>query len=140
VFVSKSFEIADREINSYFERLMEAVGLEPVTAEGYTGDKATRHVERLISKCDVSVGICVFRYEDKTAHRTVTSPWIIRELEFARGQRKKLIVLVEKNVTDLGGLEIDTQLILFDRNDLVGLQEATIRFVQALRWHGLVTA
>jgi len=138
VFVSKSFDLADRELNGYFERLLGAAGIAIATAEDYTDEPIPVRVERILSECDFLVGIYVIKYEDTTKSKVVTSQWLMRETFTAHGQKKKFIALVEKGVNDVAGLNIDKELIYFDRNDLVSMKEATIKFVQALRWHKLI--
>lgn len=138
VFVSKSFDIGDRPINSYFERVMMAAGIDLVTAEDYTGESIPQRVERILSGCDFLVGIYVIRYEDSTKQKVVTSQWIMRETFTAHGQGKDFIALVEEGVNDTAGLQMDKELIFFRRDDLISMQEATIKFLQALRWHGLI--
>lgn len=138
VFVSKSFDPGDRGVNSYFERLMQAAGVETATAEAYTDEPISARVERVLSECDFLVGIYVIRYEDKDKHKIVTSQWLMRETFTAHGQGKKFIALVEDSVSDIAGLSADKELITFRRDDLQSMQEATIKFVQALRWHGFL--
>jgi len=138
VFVSKSFDHADREINTYFERLMLAAGIQIVTAQGYTDEPIPVRVERLLAECDFLVGIYVVRYEDTTQHRVVTSQWLMRETFTAHGQGKKFIALVERGVNDIAGLNIDKELIYFNRTELVSMLEATVTFIEALRWHKLL--
>lgn len=136
--MSKSFEIADRQVNSYFERLMLAAGVEIATAEEYTDEPIPMRVERVLSECDFLVGIYVIRYEDVERKKVVTSQWLMRETFTAHGQGKKFIALVEDGVNDTAGLNLDKELIYFRRDDLGSMQEATIKFVQALHWHKLV--
>jgi hypothetical protein len=138
IFVSKSFDLADRAINSYFERLMIAAGLEIATAEDYTGESIPQRVERVLSECGFLVGIYVIRYEDSAKQKIITSQWLMRETFTAHGQGKKFIALVEHGVNDTGGLNIDKELILFERNNVTSIQEATVKFLQALRWYGLI--
>ena len=138
IFVSKSFDLSDREINWYFERLMTAAGLELATAEDYTGESIPQRVERILSECEFLVGIYVVRYEDTTKNKVVTSQWLMRETFIAHGQGKQFIALVEDGVNDTGGLNIDKELIFFDRGSVASLREATVKFIQALRWHGLI--
>lgn len=138
VFVSKSFDFSDREINSYFERLMKAAGVEIATAEEYTDEPIPVRVERVLSECDFLVGIYVIKYEDNSKGKIVTSQWLMRETFTAHGQGKKFIALVEDGVNDTGGLNIDKELIFFRRDHVVSIQEATVKLLQALRWHGLI--
>lgn len=138
VFVSKSFEYYDRAINSYFERVMRAVGIDIATAEDFTGESISERVERILSECDFLVGIYVIRYEDESKQKIITSQWMMRETFTAHGQGKQFIALVEDGINDTGGLHIDKELIYFRRDDVILLQEATIKFLQALRWYGLI--
>ncbi len=138
IFVSKSFDLADRGVNSYFERVMQAAGLEIATAEQFTGEPIPVRVERILSECGFLVGIYVIRYEDTETHKVVTSQWLMRETFTAHGQGKDFIALVEDGVNDTGGLNLDKELIFFNRADTASMQEATVRFLQALRWYGLI--
>ena len=126
VFVSKSFDLADREVNSYFERLMQAAGIEIATVEEYTDEPIPVRVERILSECGFLVGIYVVRYEDQDKKKMVTSQWLMRETFTAHGQGRKFIALMEEGVNDVGGLNIDKELIIFRRGDITSMQEATI--------------
>jgi hypothetical protein len=138
IFVSKSFELGDRDLNAYFERLMKAAGLDIVTAEDFTGEPIPVRVERILSECDFLVGIYVIRFEDPSKKKVITSQWLMRETFTAHGQGKQFIALVEDGVNDTGGLNIDKELIFFDRTNVARMQEATIKFIQALHWYGLI--
>ncbi len=113
-------------------------GIEIATAEDYTDEPIPVRVERILSECDFLVGVYVIRYEDMKKDRVVTSQWLMRETFTAHGQGKKFIALVEDGVSDTGGMNIDKELIFFRRDDLVSIQEATVKLLQALRWHGLL--
>lgn len=138
VFLSKSFDFADSELNSYFERLMRAAGVPFRTAEEYTGEPINIKIERILSECDFLVGIYVVRYVDPATNSTHTSEWLMGETYMAKGQGKKYIALVEEGVAHLAGLSSETELIYFNRNDLKSMEEATVKFIQALRWHKLI--
>ncbi|MCD4747200.1 MAG: hypothetical protein K8R58_12960 [Bacteroidales bacterium] len=117
---------------------MKSVGIEIATAEDYTGETIPDRVERILHSCDFLVGIYVIRYEDSSNKKIVTSQWLMRETFTAHGQGKEFIALVEEGVTDIGGMDIDKELIYFKRDDIIMLQEATIKFLQALTWHGII--
>jgi len=138
IFVSKSFDLEDRDVNSYFERIMRAAGLDLATAEDFSGERPSTKVERLLSECDFLVGVYVVRFEDSSKGKIVTSQWLMRETYTAHGQGKEFIALVEDGVSDIAGLDMDKELIFFRRDDMPSMQEATIKFIQALRWYGLI--
>jgi len=138
VFLSKSFARRDRDLNAYFEGILRAVGVDVETADGYSDEPVAVKVERLLRACDFLVGIYVIRYEDNDTDQTLTSQWVMRETYTVHGQGKAFIVLVEDGVDQLGGLDHDRELIFFKRDDMHSIQDATIKFLQALRWHGIV--
>lgn len=138
IFVSKSFEENDKEINEYFENILNTLNIEFITAEKYAGIPIENKIEDLISKCDFLIGIYVKRYETAKKGKRLTSQWLIRETHFAKAKGAKLIILVEEGITDIAGLESDIELIYFNRSDLKSVQQSTIRFLEALRWHKII--
>ena len=137
-FVSKSFDDKDKEINEYFENILNALNIKFITAEKYAGIPVQNKVEDLISKCDFLIGIYVKRYKNAKKSMVLTSQWLIRETHFAKAKGAKIIILVEEGITDIGGLESDIELIYFNRGDLKSIQRSTVRFLEALRWHKII--
>lgn len=135
IFVSKSFDDEDREINDYFENILNALEIKFITAEKYAGIPIENKVEDLISKCDFLIGIYVKRYQSDNKSQILTSQWSIRETHFAKAKGTKIIILVEEEITDTAGLESDIELIYFNRKDLKSMKHATIKLLEALRWH-----
>jgi len=138
IFISKSFEDNDKEINEYFENILNALNITFITAEKYAGIPIENKVEDLISKCDFLIGIYAKRYENAIKGNMLTSQWLIRETHFAKAKGAKIIILVEEGITDIGGLESDIELIHFSRSNLKSVQQSTIKFLEALRWHKII--
>jgi len=138
IFVSKSFAPEDEELNGYFEGILRALRVPFETAEKYAGVSVPQKVDERLRKCDFLIGIYVKRYEDKSRRKVLTTQWLIRETGFVKGEGKDLIALVEEGITDLAGLDAEKELILFDRMDKDKMLRATVRFLEALVFHGFV--
>jgi hypothetical protein len=138
IFVSKSFAQEDEETNSYFEGILRALSIPFETAERYAGGPISEKVEEKLGKCDFLIGIYVKRYEDREKRKGLTTQWLIRETGFIKGQGKDFIALVEEGVSDIAGFDAEKELIFFNREDIEKMFRATLRFLEALAYHGLV--
>ena len=84
-------------------------------------------MKRLIDVQDAFVGI--FTRRDKIARRPewTTSPWIIDEKAYAVGRQKKLVLLKERGVGSIGGIQGDYEFVEFSRDRL---ERLVVRLVQ----------
>lgn len=90
-----------------------------------------------IKSSDLLIGILVKR--DETINgRYKTPEWLIKEIGIAQGAGEDVIVLVEKGVTDIAGLRSEKEIIYFERNNSNEIKTATLKFLEALKEHGLV--
>ena len=83
------------------------------------------------------IGIFTRREETKDG-KYRTAEWLVKELGIATGAGKHVIALVEKGVGDIAGLKYEKEVIYFERNNAEEIQKATIKFLEALREHGLI--
>lgn len=137
-FISKSFDKQDEQINIYFESILSALNVRFITAKKYAGIPIEEKVRSCISNSDVLIGIYVVRYQDSKTQTKHTTEWLIREVGIAQGEGKGVIALVEKGISDVGGLKSTMELISFEQGNLQAMQVATIGFLQALKWHHLI--
>ena len=138
IFVSKSFERRDEDLNGYFEGVLRALNIPFENAQRYEGVPVFEKVEGKLRQHDFLVGIYVKRYEDVKKGRAFTSQWLIREAGFIKAEGKDFIGLVEEGVSDLAGFEAEKELIYFSRGSTEKMLEATLRFLEALVYHGFV--
>ncbi|MCL4447862.1 MAG: hypothetical protein M1163_05665 [Candidatus Thermoplasmatota archaeon] len=121
-FIAKSFHKEDESVNRYFEGILRALNVKFETGERYS------------KECDVIIVVFVKRYQIIDG-KFLPPSWLVREGE--QKEKKDLIALVEKGIEDLAGLETEKELIRFDRKDIDSMEESTIKFLEALKEHGL---
>jgi len=135
-FVSMSFSEKDRDINKYFTGILDALQIEFETGERYSKESVPEKVRNRIRSCDLLIGILVKR--DRTIDGRFKIPeWLIKEVGIAQGAGKDVIVLVERGVTDTAGLRSEKEIIYFERENTKEIQTATLKFLEALKEHGL---
>lgn len=137
VFVSKSFAETDREINTYFEGILHSLNINYQTGFDYQGLSPPEKVKQLIDMSRGIIAILVRRWIDQETNQPHVPIWLIREIGYAEGQGKPSIILVEEGVRDLAGLDMDHELIFFDRDRISKLQQATHLFLRAIYVHNL---
>lgn len=135
-FVSMSFSEKDSDINKYFTGILDALQIDFETGERYSKESIPEKVKNRIKSCDLLIGILVKRYETING-RFKTPEWLIKEIGIAQGAGKDVIVLVERGVTDIAGLKSEKEIIYFERGNSKEIQTATLKFLEALKEHGL---
>jgi len=136
-FVSMSFKKVDKDINEYIKGILEALKIKFKTGERYSKKSIPEKVKKRIRTSDLLISIFVKR--DKLAKGGYTTPtWLIKELSFAQGTGKDIIALVERGIKDTALLEYEKELIYFVREDVKEMEEATIKFLEALKENKLI--
>lgn len=121
VFVGKSFSPTDQEINETIERLFSSLKVKVITGEKPRSSTVSKKVMDRIDEADIFVG--VFTRRDKIENKTewTTSAWVIDEKAYALAKNKKLILMKERGVSSIGGLQGDYEYLEFDREQLSDL-------------------
>ncbi|NQE45929.1 hypothetical protein C5S31_07905 [ANME-1 cluster archaeon GoMg2] len=136
-FVSMSFDVADKDHNEYVTGILKALRIKFETGERYSKKSIPEKVQSRIRDSDLFIAIFVKR--DKIESGGYTTPsWLLKELGIAQGAQKDVIAWVERGIKDIAGLNYEKEVIYFDRQDVKEIQRATIKFLEALREHGLV--
>jgi hypothetical protein len=120
-FVGQSFSKRDQVINDLVFKVLDSIGVKVVTGEQPKADSISEKVKRLIDEQQVFVGI--FTRRDKLAKKPewTTSAWVIDEKAYALGRQKRLILLKEKGVGSIGGIQGDYEYLDFSRDKLEAL-------------------
>lgn len=120
-FVGQSFSKNDKDVNDFVFRVLDSIGVKVVTGEQPKADSISEKVKRLIDEQQVFVGI--FACRDKLANKKewTTSAWVIDEKAYALGRQKRLILLREKGVGSIGGIQGDYEYLEFSRDNLADL-------------------
>ena len=136
-FLSISFSEKDRDINDYFKNILTALNIEFETGERYSKDSISEKIKKRIDNSDIIIVIYVKRDELKDGGHTAPS-WLINELAYAQGKGKDVIAVVEEGINDIAGLKTEKEIIYFKRANPARIMKATIKFLEALKEHGLV--
>jgi len=117
-FVGQSFAVADEKVNKLVHDVLESIAIKPFTGEKPKADLISEKVRRLIDEQPLFVGI--FTRRDKIARKNewTTSAWVIDEKAYAHGRQKRLILLKERGVGSIGGIQGDYEYIEFARDSL----------------------
>jgi hypothetical protein len=121
VFVAHSFAPEDRPVVDAVVRLFKAFDLEVQTGEKPKADLVSSKVRKRIEACDGFVGVFTRRDRLTGRGKWATSAWVIDEKAFALANDRKLILLKEKDVISIGGLQGDYEYLEFDRDNLADL-------------------
>lgn len=137
IFVSKSFSKEDEFINNYIENILKVLKVPYKTGERYSSDSLPEKIESRIVSCDLL--LCIATKRDKLENGPYQVPeWISREVYFAKGKEKDLIVLQEEGTKDLAGLRGEKEILYFNRDSVVSMMALTIKLLEALKEHKLI--
>jgi hypothetical protein len=98
-----------------------------------TGDNAGGYISRsILERIEMSeFFLCLMtRDKEKTDSTFTTSPWLLEEKGAALAMNKKIVLMVEEGVTDIGGLQGDWQRIHFTAK---GFTRAVLRAIDQLK-------
>lgn len=118
IFVGHSFLAEDAVVCSSVVELLRAIGFQVFTGEKPKANRISEKVKELIDSQDVFVGI--FTRRDKIAKKQewTTTMWVVEEKTWAMAKNKKLVLLREDGVKNLGGMHADHEYVDFSRNTL----------------------
>ena len=129
-FIGQSFADNDAKVNESVRRFLIAYGLTVTTGEKPSAHTVSAKVKMRIDAADMFVGI--FTRRDKLAAKSEWAPsaWVVDEKAYALAKGKRLILLKEKGVNSVGGLQGDYEYLEFERADLADL---LVRLLELLR-------
>jgi hypothetical protein len=136
-FVSMSFDPADQEINNYVTGILRALKIDYETGERYSKESISEKVKNRIETSGLLIGILVNRDKVESGG-FATSGWLVKEVGLAQGNKKDVILWVEKDIKDIAGLNYEKEIIYFNRKNLPDMQKATLQFLEALKVHKLI--
>lgn len=120
-FVGHSFAKKDRSVVSSVTQLLEIIGIKVVTGERPSAGLISEKVKTRINQSDAFVGL--FTRQDKISGKDqwTTSHWVIDEKAYAHAKERKLILIKEVGISNIGGVQGDYEYLQFDRNDIPSL-------------------
>ena len=118
IFVGHSFLPQDAEVCEPIIGLLRAIGFQVFTGEKPKAERISEKVKELIDSQDIFVGI--FTKRDKIAKKNewTTTTWVVEEKTWAMAKGKRLILLRESGVFNIGGMHADHEYIEIDRKNV----------------------
>ena len=129
VFVGHSFAVEDALVNDTVKRFLCAFGLTVVTGEKPAAETVSAKVRARIESCEIFVGVFTRRHKLASGEKWSTSEWIVDEKAYALAKSKTLILLKERGVDSIGGLQGDYEYLEFQREKL---EDLLIRLLELL--------
>jgi len=137
LFVSKSFDSADEEVNAYIEGVLRSLRVSYSTAEHYEDGSIPESVKRRISENEVFMSICVRDRKDNMPQAR-TRTYLIGETEYAEGLGKPVILVVHPEIKEFGLFGADKRHVRFCLKPGKALMRGTRDLLDAILAHGLV--
>lgn len=129
-FVGQSFAEEDAVVNEPIKRFLRVYGLDVLTGEKPVADRVSAKVRTRIEQSNLFVGIFTRRDRLAGSAEWATSAWIIDEKAYALAKNKPLILLKERGVQSIGGLQGDYEYLEFERDKL---EDLLIRLLEILK-------
>lgn len=117
-FVGHSFAQKDRSLVESLKDLLSALGLECDTGEKPSGGSISKKILDRIDRNEIFVGIFTRKSKLADDKKWTTSSWVVEEKVAAIDKGKRLLLLVEDGVDDIGGLQGDYEYVRFTRQRL----------------------
>lgn len=129
-FVGHSFNQEDHDLVSAIKHLLTSLGVTCDSGEKPQGRSVSKKILERIKSNELFVGIFTRKTKLSGTNQWTTSSWIVEEKAAAINERKRLLLLVEEGVTDIGGLQGDYEYVRFNK---FRLYEALPRIIDYIR-------
>jgi hypothetical protein len=136
-FVGHSFASSDVSIVTCIVETLKAMGITVVTGKKPMAGKISEKIKQLIEAQHIFVGIFTRRDKYAGKKKWSTSTWVIEEKSYAVAKNKRMILIKEADVENIGGIQgADYEFIEFERDSL---ETAILVLVQLFKLsvHGL---
>lgn len=115
IFVGQSFLAEDAVVCDAIVGTLKAIGFQVFTGEKPKAERISEKVKELIDSQDIFVGIFTRRDKLRGKDEWTTTIWVIEEKTWAMAKGKRLVLLREEGVKNLGGMHADHEFIEFKR-------------------------
>jgi hypothetical protein len=129
-FVGQSFAPADQLVNDTIRKFLESMDIQVITGQRPAARSVSEKVKARIESADIFVGIFTCRDQLAKGGEWSASAWVIDEKAYAIALDKKLVLIKEKGVHSIGGLQGDYEYLEFDR---ARLQDLVLALLQTFR-------
>jgi hypothetical protein len=117
VFVGHSFGEKNSEYMNIILEFLIKIGLDVKTGQKSRAARVSDKVKAQIEDQEIFMGVFFRDQKIQGKGEWTTSPWVIGEMAHASAKGKKLILLVERGVKGIGGIQGDYEFHVFERSD-----------------------
>lgn len=117
-FLGHSFAPEDKPIVDTFIQVLQSLGIKVTSGSKPAANSISNKVKGQIEAQHIFIGIFTRREKLPSSTKWTTSTWVMEEKAYAIGRSKKLILLKEEDVENVGGLQGDYEYIEFRRDQL----------------------
>jgi tetratricopeptide (TPR) repeat protein len=128
-FVGHSFAESDADVVTFFKSLLGEMATRCLSGEAAEAKSISDKVKERIKQAELFVAIFTRRDKIEGKEEWSTAPWVIEEKAHAQALGKKLILLKESGIAQIGGMQGDLEYIEFKRD---ALHHAAIRLIQTI--------
>lgn len=128
-FVGHSFSEGDAEVIGFFKAVLTEMGVRCISGESAEAKSVSEKVKERVKKAELFVGVFTRREKLEGKDEWNTGSWVLDEKALAEALGKKLILLKEAGVGQIGGMQGDYEYIEFDR---AALHKSAIRLMQTI--------
>jgi tetratricopeptide (TPR) repeat protein len=117
-FLGHSFLPQDAHVVSFFRDILNEMLVRCISGEKPEVEQVHEKVKKRIR--EASIFVALFTRRDKIEGKDVwrTTEWVIQEMAYAAANGKKLLLLKENGIDDIGGLHGNQEYIEFNRDSL----------------------
>jgi tetratricopeptide (TPR) repeat protein len=116
-FVGHSFAPEDEEIVDRLTDFFSKLGVACESGKRPEPTSVSDKVRKRIKDAEIFIGIFTRRGEARADGAYATSSWIVEEKAFALAENKRVLIFLEENVEDFGGIQGDLEHIRFKRDN-----------------------
>lgn len=111
-----SFLKKDRVLINSLKRILSSLGVVCDSGEKPEGGSVSMKVLERLQRNDIFVGVFTKRSRLADSKNWTTSSWVVEEKAAAIDKGKRLLLLVEEGVEEIGGLQGDYEYVRFNRS------------------------
>jgi tetratricopeptide (TPR) repeat protein len=128
-FVGHSFSEKDVEVVSFFKEILAEMSVKCLSGEKAEAKSISDKVKERIQRAELFIGIFTQAEKIEGKDEWSTSSWVIEEKAYAQTLGKKLILIKENGISQIGGMQGDYEYVSFNRNEL---HKAAIKLMQMI--------
>ena len=134
-FVGHSFLQKDRTLIDSIKQILQSLGVICDSGDKPEGNSISNKILTRIERNDIFVGVFTKRSKLAEKKKWTNSSWVVEEKAAAIEKGKRLLLLVEEGVDDIGGLQGDYEYVRFSRGKFYENLGKIIDYISSITTH-----